>query len=152
MVKYSCESWMVKKAEHWLKNWCLQTIVLQEAPESPLDSKEIKTVNLKGNQSWILVGRTDAEVETSILVIWCEKLEKYLLLGKTEGRRKGIRGWDDWITSLMQWTWTWANLRKLWDREALCPAAHGVTKSWTQLGDWTTTTHDISNKRNCRGR
>jgi len=44
------------------KNWCLQNVVLEKTPESPLDSKEIKPVNLKGNQPWILTGRTEAKV------------------------------------------------------------------------------------------
>ena len=49
------------------KNWCFQTVVLEKAFESPLDSKEIKSVSPKGNQPWILFGRTDAEAETPIL-------------------------------------------------------------------------------------
>ena len=48
------------------KNWCLQTVVLEKTSESPLYSKEIKPVNLKGNQPWILVGRTDAEAEAPV--------------------------------------------------------------------------------------
>ena len=48
------------------KNWCLGTVVLEKTPESPLDCKEIKPVNLKGNQPWIFVGRTDAEAETPV--------------------------------------------------------------------------------------
>ena len=50
-----------------LKNWCFQTVVLEKALEGPLDSKEIKLVNPKGNQSWIFIGRTDAEAEVPIL-------------------------------------------------------------------------------------
>ena len=57
--------WQLDPKEGWaLKNWCFWTVVLEKTPESPLDSKEIKPVNLKGNQPWILVGRTDAQVET----------------------------------------------------------------------------------------
>ena len=48
------------------KNQCLQTVVLKKAPESPLDSKEVKPVNLKGNQPRILLGRTDTEAETPV--------------------------------------------------------------------------------------
>ena len=54
-----------KKDGVW-KNWCLWTVVLEKTPESPWDSKEIKLVNLKGNQLWILIGRTDAEAETPL--------------------------------------------------------------------------------------
>ena len=49
------------------KNWCFQTVVLETTPESPLDCKEIKPVNPKGNQSWIFIWRTDAEAEAPIL-------------------------------------------------------------------------------------
>ena len=63
---YGCESWTIKKAEHWridtLELWCLE-----KALESPLDSKEIQPVHPKRNQLWIFIGKTDAEVETPIL-------------------------------------------------------------------------------------
>ena len=49
------------------KNWCFWTVVLDKTPESPMDSKEIQLVSSKGNQSWILIGRIDAEAETPIL-------------------------------------------------------------------------------------
>ena len=94
-----------------LKNWCLWTVVLEKTLESTLDSKEIKPVNLKGDQPWIFTGRTDAEAQYFGHLIqlpthwkspWCwERL-------RAEGK-EGIRGWDGWIASLMQWTWTLAN-------------------------------------------
>ena len=59
------------------KNWCFWTVVLEKTLESPLDCKEIKPVNLKGNQSWILIGRTDAEAEASIL--WPPDMKNWLL-------------------------------------------------------------------------
>ena len=59
VVMYGCESWTIKKAECWRR--CFQTVVLEKILESPLDSKEIKPVNPKGNQPWILIGRIDAE-------------------------------------------------------------------------------------------
>ena len=66
VVMCGCESWTVKKS--WeLKNWCLRTVVLEKTLESPLNSKETKPVNPKGNQNWIFIGRTDAEAETPIL-------------------------------------------------------------------------------------
>ena len=62
VVMYGCERWTIKKG--WvLKNWCLQTVVLGRTLESPLESKDIKWVNPKGNQPWISTGRTDAEAE-----------------------------------------------------------------------------------------
>ena len=62
------QMWELDHKEGWaLRNWCFRTVVLEKSLESPLDSKEIKPVNLKGNQPWIPIGRTDAEAETPIL-------------------------------------------------------------------------------------
>ena len=89
------------------KNWCFWTVVLEKTLESPLDCKEIKPVNPKWNQSWIFIGRTDAEAETPILWLPDEKTdlsEKTLMLGKIEDR--GRRGrqrmrWLDGLTDSM---------------------------------------------------
>ena len=78
VVMYGCESWA-------LKNRCFRIVVLK-TPESPLDSKEIKPINPKGNQSWILIGRTDAEAEAPILWPLDEKSQ---LTGKDPGRDWG---------------------------------------------------------------
>ena len=59
---YGCESWTTKKADH-KESWCFWTVVLEKTTESPLDCKEIQPVHPKGNQSWIFIGRTDAEAE-----------------------------------------------------------------------------------------
>ena len=66
VVMYGCESWTINKESSAPKNWCFWTVVLEETPESPLDSKEIKPVHPKGNQSWIFIRRTDAEAETPL--------------------------------------------------------------------------------------
>ena len=59
--------WKLDYKESWEpKNWCFWTVVLEKTLESPLDCKEINTVNPKGNQSWIFIGRTDAEAETPV--------------------------------------------------------------------------------------
>ena len=98
------------------ENWCLQTVVLEKTPESPVDSKEIKPVNLKGNQPWIFIGRTDASLSSSTLITWCEQPTHWKSPWerlRAEGE-EGVRGWDGWMASLMQWAWTWANFRNWW--------------------------------------
>ena len=63
------QMWELDHKDGWaLKNWCFQIVVLEKTLESPLDSKEIKPVNPKGKQSWIVIGRTDAEAEA--LILW----------------------------------------------------------------------------------
>ena len=66
-----------KKESRALKNWCFQTVVLEKTLESPLESKEIKTVNPEGTQSWIFIGRTDAEAEAPI--IWPPDVKSQLV-------------------------------------------------------------------------
>ena len=73
VVMYQCESWTIKIAE----NWCFWTVVLKKTPESPLGCKEIKSVNPKGNQFWIFIGRTDAEAEASIF--WPPDVKNWLM-------------------------------------------------------------------------
>ena len=61
--------WQMSQKESWvLKNWYFWTVLLEKTLESPLDCKEIKSVDPKGNQSWIFIGRTDAEAETPIFL------------------------------------------------------------------------------------
>ena len=99
--------WELDHKEGWApKNWCFWTVVLEKTLESPLDNKELQLVSPKGNQSWLFVGRTDAEVEAPIL--WPPD-EKSLLIGKDPDAGKDWRqeekgvtedemiGWHHWL-------------------------------------------------------
>ena len=126
--------WELDHKESWVpKNRCFRTMMLKKTLESPLDSKEIKPVSLKGNQPWILIGRTDAKAEAIVfdhLMQRADSLEKTLMLGKIEDRRgrgqQRIR-WLDGITNSVD-----MSLGKLCkmvnDRETWCAAIRGITK------------------------
>ena len=131
--------------ESWVpKNWCFWTVVLEKTLESPLDYKEIQLFDPTGNQSWLLIGRTDAEAEASVL--WPPDA-KYWLTGKTlswerlkAGKEGDERGWDDWMASLTQWKWVWASFRCCWwtgKPGMLQSMIHRVRHDWINEVDYT---------------
>ena len=89
------------------KNWCFWTVVLEKTLESSLECKEIQPVHPKGNQSWIFIGRTDAEAEAPIL--WPPDAKNWLIRKDPDAGKdwrqeeKGTTGWDGWMASLTRW-------------------------------------------------
>ena len=141
--------WELDYKEGWVpKNWCFQMMVLEKTLESPLDSEEIKSVNPKGNQPRIFIWRTYVEAEAlSHLSKRTDSLEKTLMLGQIESRRRGwqrIR-WLDSITNSME-----LSLSKHWeivkDRGAWDAAVYRTPNSQTRQSDWTTVSQWLPNR------
>ena len=140
VVMYGCESWTTTKAER--RGRCFWTAVLKKTLESPLDCKEFQPVHPKGNQSWIFIGRTDAEAEASI--IWPPDGKNWLIgkdpdAGKDWRQEKGMTGWDGWTASPTQWTWVWVSSGSWWlTGKLLCcsPCSHKELDTIEQL-KWT---------------
>ena len=137
--------WELDHEKGWApKNWCFWAVVLEKILESPLDSKEIKPVNPKGNQPWIFIGRSDTKLKlqySGYLMRRVNSLEETLMLGKIEGRRRSgwqrMRRFDGIIDSM---DWVWANSGRWWRTEKPGVLKFMGLQSWTWLSDWTTAT------------
>ena len=155
LVMYGCESWTVKKAEHWridaFELWCWRRLL-----KSPLDCKEIQPVHSKRDQSWMFFGRTDAKAETPVL--WPPHAKSWLTgKGSDAGRdwgqeKKGttkdeVAGWHQWLDG-RQFEWTPGDgdgqgglaCCNSWGRKKLDTTQQ---LNWTEL-NWTTTSNYIS--------
>ena len=134
--------WELDYKESWvLKNWCFWTVMLEKTLESPLECKEIQPVHSKANQSWIFIGRTDAEVEAPI--VWPPDAKNWLIgkdpdTGKDwRQEKKGMTRmrWLDGITD--RWTWVWASSGSWWWTGNPGMLQSMELQSQTQLSNWT---------------
>ena len=142
--------WELHNWKWWVpKNWCLQTVVLENILESPLDCKEIKPVNHKGNQPWIFIGRTDAEAEA--LILWPPGVNSRFTgkdpdAGKgwrqeeKRGTEDGMVGWHHWLNGH---EFEQAPVDGKGQESLLCCSPWGCKE--TRLSDWTTTTNGSFN-------
>ena len=144
--------WELDYKESWaLKIWCFWTVVLEKTLERHLDYKEIQSIHPKGNQSWIFIGRTNAEAP----VLWSLGMKSQLTerdpdAGKDWGQEEKGTTEDEvvgWHHQLSGHEFEQA-LEIVKDREAWCAAVHGVPNSQTQLSDWTTTNILTNTPRN----
>ena len=116
VVMYGCESWTTKKAE-CRRIDAFELCCWRRLFQSPLDCKEIQPVHPK-DQSWVFIGRTDAEAEAPIL--WPLDAKNWLTGGDPNAGKdwrreeKGMTGWDGWMASLTQWTGVWVNSGSWW--------------------------------------
>ena len=114
---YGCESWTIEKAEHRIdafELWCWRRLL-----RFPLFCKEIQPVHPKWNQSWIFIGRSEAELKLPYfghLMQRTDSLEKTLMMMERlkAGKEGDDRGWDGWMASLTWWTWVWVSYGSWW--------------------------------------
>ena len=144
VIMYGCGSWTIKKAEHGridaLELWCWRRLLRVPWTARRSNQSILKEINPKYSLGGLML-----KLKLQYfghLVRRAYSLEKTLMLGKMEGRRR--REWQKmrWLDGITQWTWVWANLGTVKVREAWRAAVPGVTKSQTQLSDTTATTRE----------
>ena len=141
VVTYRCESWTIYKESWAQKKWCFWTVVLEKTLESPLDCKEIKSVNPKGNQPWIFIERNDAEAPK----LWPPDVKGCWLIGKDPDAGKDWRREEKGMPEdeVVEWHHQldgheFEQAPGVDDGQGgLVCSVHGVAKSRTWLSDWT---------------
>ena len=138
VVMYRCETWTIKKAEcqriDAFELWCWRRLLRVPWRARRSNQSILKEINPEYLLAVLMLKLqyfgTWGEEPTHWKRPWCWE--------RLRAEEEGDRGWDSWMASPIQWTWTWANSRRWWGTGK--PGMLGVTKSWTWFGDWTTTT------------
>jgi len=149
VVVYRCESWTIK-VEHWridaFQLWCWRRLLRVPWTARISNQSVLKEINPEYSLEGLML--TLKHQHFGHLMQRANSLEKTLMLGKTEDRRRGHdRGWDGWMASLTQWTRVWAVSGTWWrtGKPGMLQSM-GVTKSWTGLSKWTTTESSLNLK------
>ena len=142
VVMYWCESWTIKKDECWridaFELWCWRRLLRVPWTSRRSNQSILKEISPEYSLEGLML-----KLNSNILATWCKQLThlKTLILENLKVVGEGDdRGWDGWMAALTQWTWvnSGSKLREsVMDREAWHAAVHGVTKSQTQLSNWT---------------
>ena len=144
VVMYGYESWTIKKAEHWRMDafelWCWRRLLRVSWTARISNQSTLKEISPKYSLEGLLVKQKLQYF--GYLIRRTESFEKTLMLGKIEGgRRRGDRGWDEWMASPTQWTWIWVNSGSWWwtGRPGLLQSMRSQSRTrlnWLEYNKW----------------